>query len=94
MGGITPIKRENPTNGTRAKLENELWANSGKQIKMPMQGIAGTGEARGHGLDMRRDHRVKGHTVGQGVGGKMNEAGEGGGEAIGFENYTEQKIIN
>ena len=33
----------------------ELWANSGKQRTMPMQGIAGTGEARRRGLDMGRD---------------------------------------
>ena len=33
----------------------ELWANSGKQRTMTMQGIAGTGEARRRGLDMGRD---------------------------------------
>ena len=33
----------------------ELWVNSGNQRRMPMQGIAGTGEARRRGLDKGRD---------------------------------------
>ena len=33
----------------------ELLANSDQQRTMPMQGIAGTGEAQRRGLDMRRE---------------------------------------
>ena len=43
----------------------------------------------GRRVDMGRD-RLKGHTVGQGVGGKINGAGEGKKE-IGLENDTGQE---
>ena len=56
-GGIKPMKRENPTNGTRAKLQNMSYGQTLASKEHCNEGDHGDGRERhgGVGLDMGQD---------------------------------------